>query len=917
MEITEIKARLPLKEVLSHYGLKPDKHLRLHCPFHVDKTPSLQIYYKTQSCYCFSSNCPTHGKALDVIDFILYKEQCSKHEAILKAKALIEGKAPAAEHLTRVAVLTKMFTYFKNAVHNSKPAQEYLEQRSLDHTKVEVGYNSGQFHHGERKDEYLIESCVKVGLLLDKGLVARTGGKAYVPFGKGGIVFPLRNAQNQIVSLYFRSTTDDKDKRHYYLKDRQGLYPCYPVPETGSSAATKLIITESIIDAASLLQQEVVTKQYSILALYGTNGLTDEHRTALQRLTTLQEVILFLNGDDAGKVATAKYAHTIKTLLPNVKITRVTPPEDEDVNSLLQSHEPEILTHLLDQRTDFLFSPEPTQPGQAPERKFPQGHETAAIQPAEAPEPPALPVSKPSTQPPPSASELNTENPNNLCYRGAAAYYYLKGGIKGPLDSLKVSMQIMHRATRQDYRAKADLYEYKQTEAISKAAADRLDLSSEVIREDLTRLAHLLEQHREETLRQQGGPQQKPVVTIPPATMNQCLSILQSEQPMQQLNELIGKAGVVGEENNRLFLLTIASSYKMPDTLHALIQGSSGSGKTRLLKTICSLMPSEDTIKFTRVTDSSFYNYPEDYLSHKLLGFEDLDGLKEEALYAVRELISNEILVSSTTTKTEQGEIMAMEKTVRGPIASISCTTKGAIYEDNMSRVFLIAVDERAQQTQRIIAYQQQQATGQVSPEEECQARELLQHCIRLLKAYPVVNPFADKLQLPAEAHKIRRLNDLYLSFVRQVTLLNQYRRKKDGQGRLITQVEDLQIANRIMFDSIVLKVDELDGSLRSFYERLKQYIQEKTKSSNGDQDYASPGSRFSQREIRQALRMSKTGCQNYLNSLLELEYIRKSYTGQRNTYHYQVSYWDSLQALRERIQTHLQQQLKHITDQN
>ena len=92
MEISEIKSRLPLKDVLNHYGLKPDKHLRLHCPFHDDKTPSLQIYYKTQSCYCFSSNCPTHGKALDVIDFILYKEQCSKHEAILKAKALVEGK---------------------------------------------------------------------------------------------------------------------------------------------------------------------------------------------------------------------------------------------------------------------------------------------------------------------------------------------------------------------------------------------------------------------------------------------------------------------------------------------------------------------------------------------------------------------------------------------------------------------------------------------------------------------------------------------------------------------------------------------------------------------------------------------------------------------------------------------------------
>ena len=43
MEIPEIKAQLSIGTVLAHYGLKPDKHDRLHCPFHPDKTPSLQI----------------------------------------------------------------------------------------------------------------------------------------------------------------------------------------------------------------------------------------------------------------------------------------------------------------------------------------------------------------------------------------------------------------------------------------------------------------------------------------------------------------------------------------------------------------------------------------------------------------------------------------------------------------------------------------------------------------------------------------------------------------------------------------------------------------------------------------------------------------------------------------------------------
>ena len=239
MEIPEIKRQLTLAKVLHHYNLKPDKNLRLLCPFHADKTPSLQVYYKTHTAYCFSTNCKTNGKAMDVIDFIMHREDCTKHEAILKAKAMINGggfgqpisKPPES----RAAFLTRMFTYFKNAVHNSKPAREYLKKRGLDHTKTVVGYNSGQFHHGKRKDEALIQSCIKYGILLDLGTKGRTGKPAYKPFGKWGIAFPLKNAENQIAGLYFRSILDDKKQRHFYLKGRQGLYPGHPSPKRNGS----------------------------------------------------------------------------------------------------------------------------------------------------------------------------------------------------------------------------------------------------------------------------------------------------------------------------------------------------------------------------------------------------------------------------------------------------------------------------------------------------------------------------------------------------------------------------------------------------------------------------------------------------------------------------------------------------------
>ena len=160
-------------------------------------------------------------------------------------------------------------------------------------------------------------------------------------------------------------------------------------------------------------------------------------------------------------------------------------------------------------------------------------------------------------------------------------------------------------------------------------------------------------------------------------------------------------------------------------------------------------------------------------------------------------------------------------------------------------------------------------------------------------------------MQLPEEAHKIRRLNDLYQSFVKQMTLMNQYRRKKDQKGRLITEKEDLQVAAEIMFDSIVLKIDELDGSLRLFYEQLKTYIKGK---GNAYESYS-----FGQREIRQALNISKTQLHRYINDLLSLEYIQQTGGYANRGYQYKVNWWDDIGAIRAKVKRHLQGQLDQL----
>lgn len=854
MEISEIKSRLTITQVLDHYGLQPDKNNMLRCPFHDDKTPSLQIYPNTNTFCCFSTNCD--AATGDVIDFIVKMEKTTKREAILKAKSLLgytETKSNTS-YLGEVAILSRFIESAHKSIAASERARLYATQRGLDWQALKVGFV------GEKIPESWNKNYKESATAL--GLISKTKDGRYLHRFKNCIAFILLNAQGQPTGIYGRSINENG--RHYYQPGpHKGLYPEYPDANT-----KQLILTEAIIDAATLYQHTSITNEYALLACYGTNGFTPEHMQAIKEIVQLEEVIIFFDGDAAGKEGTNKIAARLHELRKDITISHVNTPEGEDVNSLVQAHEKEIFTHLLKSR-EIIFS-----------------------------------TDKKAVTPHTISYKLEIF-PHRFLYRTATANYHIKGDLQQNFESLRVSLDIEHPQNGRKSRSKVDLYEDKQVEKLARDASEKLGLRADLMQLDLESLTSQLESHREKTMSKE--EKATPVtLQIPSHVESKCKDFLSKSNLVKRLNNLVGQAGVVGEETNRIFLFGIASSYKMPETLHALIQGSSGSGKTHLLAKVSNFIPKEGKKSFTRVTEGSLYNYGMYDLSHQLICIEDLDGMKEEAQLAFRELQSKGVIISSTSSKDEHGNINAYERIVYGPIASMACTTKGEIYEDNMSRCFLIAVDESHEQTLRIIQYQNKKSAGQIDEKREQQITDFLQNCIRILKPYPVINPYADKVQLPEEAHKIRRLNGLYQAFVKQITLLHQYQRKQDNQGRLISEKEDLQIAAEIMFESIVLKVDELDGSLRQFYERLKTYV--KTKGNGHHQSYE-----FNQREIRHALHLSKSQLHRYIQDLLALEYIRQAGGHINRGFNYKVMYWDNIEALRAKVKRHLQGQLDQL----
>jgi ABC-type uncharacterized transport system fused permease/ATPase subunit len=173
---------------------------------------------------------------------------------------------------------------------------------------------------------------------------------------------------------------------------------------------------------------------------------------------------------------------------------------------------------------------------------------------------------------------------------------------------------------------KLDLWDYKQVESACKLTVEKLGIPREQLENDLLSLTLQLEQYRDNLQdKLRTNPSDKKVL-LNQSTITKCIEFLKQPGLITHINTLIGRAGITGEETNRILLFVIASSYKMQDTLHGLIQGSSGSGKTRLLRVISELMPAEDIKRYTRVTDNSFYNQDEFFFVNKLLCFEDLDG---------------------------------------------------------------------------------------------------------------------------------------------------------------------------------------------------------------------------------------------------------------------------------------------------
>lgn len=99
---------------------------------------------------------------------------------------------------------------------------------------------------------------------------------------------------------------------------------------------------------------------------------------------------------------------------------------------------------------------------------------------------------------------------------------------------------------------------------------------------------------------------------------NEAIQFLQDPHLMQHTNECIAKSGVIGEEHNRLLMYLIFTSRKREHPLHVISMGSSGTCKSHLQEKVGELIPQEDKIEITTLSENAFYYFGQTELHHRI-----------------------------------------------------------------------------------------------------------------------------------------------------------------------------------------------------------------------------------------------------------------------------------------------------------
>lgn len=294
--------------------------------------------------------------------------------------------------------------------------------------------------------------------------------------------------------------------------------------------------------------------------------------------------------------------------------------------------------------------------------------------------------------------------------------------------------------------------------------------------------------------------------STPKDLVDEARAMLLDPDLFAQLGSDIASMGVVGEHALAMTIYLIGASRLLPKPLAGIVQGSSSSGKSHVVETVAGMFPTEALLLATDMTPNALYYVKRGGLRHRFVVAGERSRAEEderaEATRALREMLSSGVLRKALPQKSEDGSIETVHIENHGPIAFVETTTLASIFEEDKNRALLLASDDSAEQTQRVVHAIARRFAGHAGRDAE-RIRERHQTAQRLLRRVDVVVPFAGAVaqRIPHDRPDARRVIGQVLATVQAIALVKQFQRlEKPAHGDVVkATVVDYRIARELL----------------------------------------------------------------------------------------------------------------------
>ncbi|MBS1150185.1 MAG: primase [Myxococcaceae bacterium] len=351
-KIDEIRERIDLVALMGRHGVELKKSGRSFkgcCPFHQEKTPSFHVWPEERRFKCFG--CQAGGDAFSFLQRLFGKSFLDTVRDLAKDAGvdLDEAIDPGLKEKAQIKDATDVAAeHFKSRLWDAvvgKRAREYLLSRGVTEDVARAfGLGWAPLAWTELADKLrergLIAAAEKAGLVSPR----KTGDGHYDMF-RGRLIIPIRSPEGRTIAFGGRLLEGDDGPK--YLNSRESkLYnkseTLYGLDQARDEVRKKksVVLCEGYFDCIGLHQAGVK----NAVALCST-ALTPGHMTVLARAEG-KELVLLLDGDDAGRKAVERLAAPILAAGGKARVAAL--PDGEDPDTWARKVGPEAVHKLIE-----------------------------------------------------------------------------------------------------------------------------------------------------------------------------------------------------------------------------------------------------------------------------------------------------------------------------------------------------------------------------------------------------------------------------------------------------------------------------------------------------------------------------------------------------------------------------------------